>query len=313
MTRQGDTSFSQTIKFWDARNGFRVATPEEPDAKVTASAFSPDGRRIVSFFALGVPRAGMTFDDSVSIDRTLKIWDAGSGTELVSTKGHERGAMACAYSPDGTRILACHGETLKIWDARTGAELTTLKGHANLVNAGAFSPDGGLIISASSDGTLRIWDARTGAELDCLEHTGEVFTCAFSMDGQLIKSGSGNEIIIWDARERVELARYVVSGLMAGASSQDGLLTVAVTVHGEALVLKLDNVESSPPVITAWTHPELALGCPLCRNWSGIPETALGSVIGCPVCRSDLRLNSIALAADWRPIAAAWGRDFDRA
>ncbi|MBN2408160.1 MAG: hypothetical protein JXE07_00360 [Candidatus Aminicenantes bacterium] len=303
------TSFNQTMKFWDTLDKVHVATPEEPDAKITASAFSPDGRNIASFFGLHVPPPGMNYSDSVSLGRTLKIWEASSGTEMVSVRGHEHGAQACAYSPDGTRILACHDETLKIWDARTGAEITTLRGHSSLVNACAFSPDAGSIVSGSSDGTLRLWDAQTGAELACLGHTDEVFTCTFSMDGKLIKSGSWNEIIIWDARERVEIARHILPRRIVDVSSQDGLLTAALTINGDVLILKLENVISGPPIVTAWRHPKLAFGCPLCRSWSEIPETALGAAIQCPVCAADIRLNSFTIDGDWRPIAAAWGRD----
>jgi len=131
------------------------------------------------------------------------------------------------------------------------------------------------------------------------------------MDGQFIRSGSRNEVIIWDARERVELARYILPGRILDVSSQDGLLTAALTINGEVLIFKLENVVSGPPLVTAWRHQELAFGCPLCRSWSEIPETALGTSIHCSACGAGIKLNFFTIACDWRPIAAAWGQSSD--
>jgi WD40 repeat protein len=44
--------------------------------------------------------------------------------------GHTDYVKACAFSPDGKRIVsASRDHTLKLWDAETGKELNTLKGH----------------------------------------------------------------------------------------------------------------------------------------------------------------------------------------
>jgi tetratricopeptide (TPR) repeat protein len=65
-------------------------------------AYSPDGRRLVS----------------AGFDGTVKVWDAVTGQELLSLKGHTGGANGVAYSSDG-RCLASAGDdqTVKIWDA----------------------------------------------------------------------------------------------------------------------------------------------------------------------------------------------------
>ena len=66
--------------------------------------------------------------------------------------GHIWVAGACAFSPDGTRVVsASMDETLKLWDAETGEELRTFQGHTNTVCACAFNPDGARVISASMD------------------------------------------------------------------------------------------------------------------------------------------------------------------
>ena len=114
-----------------------------PDV-VNSASFSPDGSRIVT----------------ASEDKTAKVWDAKTGAELLTLKGHTGGVYSASFSPDGSRIVtASEDQTAKVWDAASGAELLTLKGHTGGVSSASFSPDGSRIVTVSR-GTAKIWDAR---------------------------------------------------------------------------------------------------------------------------------------------------------
>jgi len=57
---------------------------------------------------------------SASLDRTLRIWDAATGTSLAILTGHTGSVNACAVSPDGTWIASAGMDrTLRIWDVAT--------------------------------------------------------------------------------------------------------------------------------------------------------------------------------------------------
>jgi WD40 repeat protein len=89
------------------------------------------------------------------------VWDAKTGAEALTLKGHTSRLFSASFSPDGTRIVtASQDQTAKVWDAQTGAEALTLKGHTSWVRFASFSPDGTRIVTASDDRTAKVWDAR---------------------------------------------------------------------------------------------------------------------------------------------------------
>ncbi|MFO8174459.1 MAG: WD40 repeat domain-containing protein, partial [Longimicrobiales bacterium] len=126
-----------------------------------------------------------------------------SETLARTFEGHGWWVTACAFSPDGTRVVSgSWDKTLKVWDSRSGRVLSTFEGHGEPVHACAFSPDGSQVISAAEDRALKLWDAETGREVLTYEdHHGPVLTCARRPDGtQLISGSSDKTLRIWEVQ-----------------------------------------------------------------------------------------------------------------
>jgi hypothetical protein len=158
---------------------------EGHSSPVTSAVFSPDGKRIAS----------------ASWDKTVKIWDAATGTLIRTLTGHSSSVISAVFSPDGKRIASASADsTVKIWDAATGKLLATLSGHSSPVFSAVFSPDGKRIASASGDKTVKIWDAATGKLLANLSgHSNSVISAVFSPDGKRIASASDDKTVrVWD-------------------------------------------------------------------------------------------------------------------
>jgi WD40 repeat protein len=269
---------------------------------VNACAFSPDGRRIVS----------------ASRDNTLKLWDVESGKEQATLTGHTGDVQDCAYSPDGRQVVSASSDhTLKLWDAESGKEQATLTGHTGDVQNCAYSLDGRQVFSASSDHTLKLWNAESGVEQATLTgHAREVTSCGFWPDARRVFSVSEDKTLrLWDAQSGQEMCRHFLNGAgTAVACSPSGEL-VAGTRVGAVELVRAENLPCGPRIVTAWrrdtavareVEQTVHFGCPLCREWSGVPASALGSEIDCPKCGRRLRLNPFSINADWRLIAEAW-------
>jgi WD40 repeat protein/serine/threonine protein kinase len=150
-------------------------------------AFNADGTRLAS----------------TSVDGKVKIWDATTGRDLLTLKGHSGRARNVAFSPDGASLASCGDDrTVRVWDAATGRETFALKGMDHFSGGVAFSPDGTRLAAASADSTVRVWDAKTGAEVLTLEgHKDWAHGVAFSPDGTRLASTSGDRTVkVWDAK-----------------------------------------------------------------------------------------------------------------
>jgi WD40 repeat protein len=164
------------IRVWDAATGAQLLALREGvipffsfPLPVLSLAFSPDGRRLAAEGARATGQAallgGMSRGD-------IKVWDAATGQELLSLKGHTVGVWSLRFSPDGQRIVAGCGEgtsrnkfgEIKVWDAATGQEKLSLRADAASVHSVAFSPDGARLAGGCGDGTIKVWDAPIGRE-----------------------------------------------------------------------------------------------------------------------------------------------------
>ena len=153
---------------------------------VSSVSWSPDGKRIASG----------------SRDKTIKVWDAQSGTCIRTLTGHTAWVYSVSWSPDGKYIASgAHDNTIRVWDASTGICIHTLDGFTDWVCSIVWSPDSKYIASGSFDSTIKVWDAITGTSIHTLKgHDDLINSVSWSPNSKYIASSSeDNTIKIWDA------------------------------------------------------------------------------------------------------------------
>jgi eukaryotic-like serine/threonine-protein kinase len=194
-----------TVKIWETSSGKELKVLTH-DTAVRAVAFSP------------APLAGGA--DGMSPRETLatgsrngkvRLWDARTGEEIGSFKGHRTTVMSIMFSPDGrTLATASSDKTVKLWDVASGQEQLTLRGHTGAVYAVAFAPDGKTLASGGLDSKVRLWDTATGNPLGVLTgHGGDVWSLAFSPDNRLLGSVSEDHTLkLWDLAGQREVITY---------------------------------------------------------------------------------------------------------
>ncbi|WP_198002608.1 eIF2A-related protein [Chlorobaculum parvum] len=263
---------------------------------IKATSFNSDGTKIASG----------------SADGTVKLWDAKSGTCLITLIGHTGSVNAANFNPDSTRVVSGSGDkTVKIWDTYSGNCISTFFEHALTISDCSFSPDGKYVISSSYDKTIKIWNVQSGHCISTLcGHLSEVNNAKFSPDGERIISASSDKMLkIWDARSGQCL--LTLSGhteaVWSCAFSPDGTRIISASSDH---TLKIWEAQSGNCIQTLSGHTGAVWSCAFSPNGTRIISASYDNtlklwdafsqqiLISLPEYRSWFDSNSCAFSPD---------------
>lgn len=137
---------------------------------------------------------------SGAADFTAKVWDAVSGTELLSFP-HKHIVKSVDFSQDGSHLVTSSNEKLiRIWDlSKPEAAVKEFPGHTGGIKQANYFQNDTKIVSCSDDKTLRVWDIASGQEEYKMDFPSVPNSLEVSRDGRILTVCSGRTVSFFDA------------------------------------------------------------------------------------------------------------------
>jgi WD40 repeat protein len=329
----------RSVRLWNADTGASIKTiKNHAELEVEDCAFSPDGKQIVSagwdstlkitniasgetiHTLSGHEGSGYAIDGRLILgavhtcdfsplgdrivsggrDKTIRIWDVRTGSQLHALEGHNGSVQDCEYSPDARLIASVGGDNLILWEAQSGQLVHEIKAVSlsGSFNACAFSPDGASVL-ASKGNFVGLWDATSGETIQVYRgHSDLAYSCDVSPDGSWAASASADgEVILWELNSARITARILLPGLLHDIAFHPFEPKLVCCGAGGAVYrLEIAGISYGPIVVAPGRQKSaLHLRCPACQQEINLENESAGSTITCPnqVCSILLKVNPL--------------------
>lgn len=191
--------------------------------RINDIAFSADGKRLATAGA----------------DMQVKLWDAGTGQELLTLDENHTGAVNdVVFSRDGTRLATAGDDGfIFIWDVETGASVRSFRATDDSVLALAFGPDGERLADVGDDLVERVWKINESelSNRQFFGHSHRINDVVFSPDGQELATAGDDGLVIVYNLVSGAVARSFPAGVDASGEPV-GINALALGADGQYLL-----------------------------------------------------------------------------
>jgi serine/threonine protein kinase len=207
---------------------------------VETLAWSPDGKYIASG----------------SSDKTVQLWEVGTGQKLFHYSRHAEKVNAVAWSPNQKYIASVSDDkTMHVWESVTGNSTFDHQGWAGAPKAVTWAPDNVHIATGDEEGSILVWDILSRQLLFRYRgHSKPVNAVVWSPDGQSLFSASKDgtvHVIDSYSGQRITLYKGRSGWIQTVTSSPKGEL---MAFAGFDTTVKLWNTSTKKPEATFQGH-----------------------------------------------------------
>ncbi len=216
-----------------------VSVQRGHSAAVLCVAVHPDGQLMAS--------AGK--------DKTIVIWEVGSGRQLRTMTGHEYSIYELAFDHSGKRLFSADaGGEIKIWNYTTGEQLDSWKGHKGAISSLKLSGSDKLLITGGRDDQVKVWNWKEKKVLHQFKFDGGQYGVRVDIDQKeelIIAAGDNAKIYLTDLTKNLvkdtlrETSYSFCGGCYARAVvSPDQSWIAGVSQNGPLVLWEKVNVDS---------------------------------------------------------------------
>jgi WD40 repeat protein len=181
-------TFSPSQAFVGGSGGSTLSArnPFSGGSMIGATAWSPDGTLMATSLNGGY-------------GNIVDVWNVSTGQVIYTFRGQASNQVASvSWSADGKYVAsASYDGTVQVWNAHTGQVIFNHAASGGLPYA-AWAPTGNMLAFISDANTVQVWDVMANKLVTSHRDTTNN-DLAWSHDGRQIASGSGKNVVIWDA------------------------------------------------------------------------------------------------------------------
>ncbi len=223
------TRDSRVARLWSLGTGEPVGRHLHHAETITDIAFSPDGATIASS----------------SMDATVMVWDAISGTQLVGPMQHTNTVNSVRYNRDGTLLATSSADkSARIWSVQNGKELARIP-HSKQVSFATFHPSKSILASVS-DATVQLWDFSSDLprflirrHVSGASNTPESPYSFFRLSptGSIVATATYGQVALWDVSSGHLIGQQAIqNGIVNDIAFSPDETQVAIAARGPQLI-----------------------------------------------------------------------------
>ncbi|AFZ13790.1 serine/threonine protein kinase with WD40 repeats [Crinalium epipsammum PCC 9333] len=157
----------------------------------------------------------------------IKIWNLSLSERLTTLNDQRKEIRYVTFSRDGNTLAsASNDNTIKIWDIATAQDIGTFKDESEkYISSLAISQNSQTLANVTWGKNITIWNMINHEKIGNIQVESDSFIAiAISPDGQILASGTNDEIKLWNIANREEKQTFTVDsgGITALAFSPDG-------------------------------------------------------------------------------------------